>query len=324
MTSSETPMVAADYNRMEIYDTIIVGFGPAGFTAALYAGRFAMKTLVIGLEFGGYAAKAGIIHNYPGVKNADGYELAKTMKEQAEDAGAVFYDGEVVRVEKKDDSFIVGTRDSKNFYAKTLILATGSERRKMGLPREKEFENKGIHYCVTCDGPVYVGKEVAVVGGGNAGVSAVLLASEYAKKIYLLVAGNRLTAEPINVEKILKMPDKVEVLYGTEVQEFLGEGKLSGVKLSKEFNGIKELKIDGLFVEIGSLPANKLAKDLSIELNSFGYAHSDFYMKTNILGAYVAGDLCDVFGNFKQNITAAASGAIAANSAYHYLKGQNK
>lgn len=305
---------------MEIYDTIIVGFGPAGFTAALYAGRFAMKTLVIGLEFGGYTAKAGTIYNYPGVKNADGYELAKTMKEQAEDAGASFYDGEVVKVEKKDDKFVVHTKDSKTFYARTVILATGSERRKMGLPREKELENKGVHSCVTCDGPVYVGKDIAIVGGGNAGVSAALLASLYAKKIYLLAKGKTLTAESINVEKIKNMADKIEILYETEVIKILGESKLSAVLLNREFNGSKELKVDGLFVEIGSLPANKLAKDLSIELNVQGYVHADVSMETNIPGAYVAGDLCDVFGSFKQNITAAASGAIAANSAHHYLQ----
>ncbi|HBM45717.1 MAG: Thioredoxin reductase (NADPH) [Parcubacteria group bacterium GW2011_GWF2_38_76] len=309
---------------MEIYDTTIIGFGPAGFTAALYAGRFEMKTMVIGLEFGGYTAKAGIIHNYPGVKKADGYELAKTMKEQAEEAGAKFYDGEVVEIEKKDNNFILKTKDSKTFYSKTVILATGSERRKMGLPREKELENKGIHYCVTCDGPVYVGKDIAVVGGGNAGVSAVLLASEYARKIYLLAAGEALTAEPLNVDRVKGMKEKVEILYKTQVKEFLGKERLTGLLLSREFNGSDELKIDGLFVEIGSLPANKLAKDLGIELNDRGYVKSDTSMKTNISGAFVAGDLCDVFGSFKQNITAAASGALAANSSYYYLRDLNK
>jgi thioredoxin reductase (NADPH) len=309
---------------MEKYDTIIVGFGPAGFTAALYAGRFNLKTLVIGLEFGGYVAKAGIIHNYPGVKNADGYELSKTMKEQAEEAGAVFLDGEVVSAEQKGDSFEVYLKDGQKFLSKTVILATGSKRRRLELAKEKELENKGIHYCVTCDGPVYVGKEIAVVGGGNAGVSAVLLASEYAKKIYLIVMGKELTAEPLNVEKIKKMSDKVEIIYETEIKEILGESKLSGLMINSKTKGLRELKIEGLFVEIGSLPANKLAKDMGIELNDYGYVRSDTSMKTNVAGVYVAGDLCDVFGYFKQNITAAASGALAANSAYSYLKALNK
>lgn len=309
---------------MEKYDTIIVGFGPAGFTAALYAGRFAMKTLVIGLEFGGYAAKAGIIHNYPGVKNADGYELSKTMKEQAEEAGAVFLDGEVVSIKKEGDLFVVETKDEKFFNSKTIILATGSERRKLGLSREKELENKGVHYCVTCDGPIYVGKDIAVVGGGNAGVSAVLLASEYAKKIYLLVMGKELTAEPLNVEKIKNMREKVEVLYETEIKGLLGENKLSGLSIVEKSGAVKELKVDALFVEIGSLPANKLAQSLGLELNQQGYVHSDTTMKTNVTGVYVAGDLCDVFGYFKQNITAAASGALAASSAYSYLRALNK
>lgn len=303
-----------------VYDTIIVGFGPAGFTSALYAGRFAMKTLVIGKEFGGYAAKAGTIHNYPGVKNADGYELAKTMKDQAEEFGAEFLDGEVVSIERDGDFFVVKTKDSIAHKSKTIILATGSERRKMGLPRENEFENKGIHYCVTCDGPVYVGKDIAVVGGGNAGASAALLASEYANKIYLLVKGKEMTAESISVEKIKNLKNKIEILYETEIKELLGVDKLSGVLLNKEHSGSKELKIDGLFVEIGSLPASKLAKEIGVNLNEYGYVHSDFSMTTNIPGVFVAGDLCDVFGSFKQNITAAASGALAANSAYYYLK----
>jgi len=194
----------------------------------------------------------------------------------------------------------------------------------MGLPRESELENRGIHYCVTCDGPIYVGKDIAVVGGGNAGVSAALLASEYAKKVYLIVKGDSLTAEPISTEKIKIMRDKIEILYKTEIKEFLGADSLSGVVLNKDFNGSNKLKIDGLFVEIGSLPVNKLAKDIGVFLDDHGYARTDFSMKTNIAGAYVAGDLCNAFGSFKQNITAAASGAVAANSAYYYLRSLNK
>lgn len=309
---------------METYDTIIVGFGPAGFTAALYAGRFSLKTLNIGLDFGGYAAKAGIIDNYPGVKNANGYELTKTMKEQGEEAGAVFIDGEVTKISKADEGFLVEVKDGSKFQARTVIIATGSVRRKMGIEREDELENKGVHYCVTCDGPVYAGKDLAIVGGGNAAVSAALLAAEYAKKIYLLVRGSSLTAEPINVERINNMKDKIEVLYETEIKELKGEKTLSGISLSKEYNGSNVLSIDGLFVEIGSLPANKLAKDLGVQLNNYGYVSSDTSMKTNVSGVYVAGDLCDVFGHFKQNITAAASGALAANSVYHYLRGNKQ
>lgn len=304
--------------KTDTYDLIILGAGPAGLSAAIYAGRFKMKTLVIGQDFGGEVSRIGKIWNYPGIKGVDGYDLMKTMKEQASENGVMFSDEEIIRIERDGDILKIFT-EKEEIHSSSIILATGLERRKLGLLKEKELTGKGVHYCVTCDGPVYVGKTIAMVGGGDAAAKGAILASEYAKKVYLIVRGKELKSEPISLENIKKLGDKVETLYETEIKEIVGKEKLEKVILDRAGKK-EELSVDGLFVEIGSTPNNLFTKSLGISLDEKGYVVSDSLMATNVPGIFVAGDLAGLFGHFKQIITSAATGAIAANSVYQYLK----
>lgn len=301
------------------YDLIIIGSGAAGLGAALYSGRYRMKTLVIGKEFGGETAKAGTIENYPGIQAIDGYELMGAMKQQAKNLGVEVVDAEATEVKRQEHCFEVCSNKT-TYQTHAIIFAIGAERRRLGLPKEKELTGRGVHYCVTCDGPVYNGKTIAMVGGGDASVKGAVLAAEYVSKLFLIVRGKEVTAEPINLERMKKLGDKIEVILETEVREIIGGKKLEKVILSPAFKGSNELVVDGLFVEIGAIPNVELAKSLGVELDDHGYVKTDAMMQTNIDGVFAAGDAVNHFGSFKQDITAAAMGAVAATSAYNDRK----
>lgn len=302
------------------YDFIIVGTGAAGLSAALYAGRYQMKAIAFGDDFGGYTSIAGIIENYPGNKAVDGFELMQIMKEQALDAGAEVKDEKVLSVENRDGRFFITTDKGGSYSAPTILFGTGSKRRQLGLANENELTSKGVHYCATCDAPMYGGKTIAVAGGGDGAVKGALLAAEYAKKIYILVRGETMRAEPVNIEHLKKFGDKVEILTSIGVTEITGKEKLEKIKVSRPINGSDELVIDGLFIEIGATPRTELTKPLGVELDDYGFIKTNPKMETNIPGAYAAGDIADLFGAFKQDITAAAMGSVAATSAYQYIK----
>ena len=302
-----------------MYDLVIVGSGAAGLSAALYAKRYNMNTLVFEGEFGGETATAGKIENYPGLMSIDGYDLMKAMKEQGKVLGVQFLEERVQKVERQGKYFLV-TGEQETFQAKTVILAIGSQRRHLGLPKEKELTGRGVHYCVTCDGPVFGDKIVAMVGGGDSSVKGVNFLGEYAKKIYFIVRGKEVVAEPINLDQMKKLGDKVEVLLETEVKELIGDIMLEKIVLSKAYKGFAELALDGMFIEIGFDPDQTFAKQLGLELDEAGYTKADNMMSTNIPGVFAAGDSTNHFGRFKQDITAAALGAVAATSAYEYNK----
>ena len=299
------------------YDLIIIGSGAAGLSAALYARRYKMETLVIQGEFGGETATAGIIENYPGILSIDGFELMQSMQKQAKDIGAVFEKGKAEKISSDGNCFTVKVGD-KEFEGNTVILAIGSERRHLNLPNEKELTGKGVHYCVTCDGPVYNGKTVAMIGGGDSSVKGVNFLAEYAEKIYLIVRGKEVLAEPVNLERMKKLGDKVEVLLETEIEKIVGEKFLDKLILSKEYQGSKDLKVDGMFVEVGFDPDKTFAEQLGIKLDEKGYMKVDNLMHTDVPGVFAAGDATNHFGRFKQDITASALGAVAATSAYEY------
>ena len=300
-----------------MYDLIIIGTGAAGLSAAVYAGRYKLKTLVIGKEFGGETSTAWTISNYPGITEIDGYDLVTHMKEQAIKNGSEVIDGDVDKIVKQGHCISVHAGETE-YQCKTLIFAQGTERRKLGLPNEKELVGKGIHYCVTCDGPLYTGKTIAIIGGGDASVKGANLAGVYSKKIYLITREKELHAEPVNYDQMKKLGDKVEVIYDSAVNEIVA--KQSGIGLEKivlETNGkTGDLMIDGLFVEIGALPNVALAQSVGVELDERGYIKVDNFMQTNIDGVFAAGDTTNHFGPFKQVITAAAMGAMAATSAF--------
>ncbi|MBI2573881.1 MAG: FAD-dependent oxidoreductase [Candidatus Wildermuthbacteria bacterium] len=308
---------------METYDVVIIGSGAAGLSAALYAGRAKMRALVIAGDFGGETTSAWTIENYPGILSIDGYELMRTMKKQAENAGVEMKESHVTALEKEGREFLVKTKEGNTLAAHSVILAVGAARRKLNLPREKELTGKGVHYCWTCDGPLYGGKTVAMVGGGDSSVKGVNFLAEYADKIYLISREKELRAEPVNLERMQKLGSKVDVLAETEIREFIGKEKLEKLALSKPFNGSGELAVDGLFIEIGFEPNKTLSLQLGVDFDEEGYIKVDNAMRTSVPGVFAAGDATNHFGDFKQDITAAALGAVAATSAYEYVKTMN-
>lgn len=301
------------------HDLIIIGSGAAGLGAAIYSGRYRLKVLVIGQEFGGETARAGTIENYPGIQSIDGYDLMEAMKTQAKSLGIEILDEEVTEIRRQAHCFEVGAKKT-TYQAHAVLFAIGAQRRRLGLINEKELTGKGVHYCVTCDGPVYTGKTIAMVGGGDASVKGAVLAAEYANKVFLVVRGKEVSAEPINLERLKNLGEKIEILLETEVKEIIGKEKLEKLILSRQFMGSDELIVDGLFVEIGAVPNVELAKSLGVKLDERGYIKVDSLMQTNIDGVFAAGDVVNHFGTFKQDVTAAAMGAVAATSAYNDRK----
>ncbi|MDP3993245.1 MAG: FAD-dependent oxidoreductase, partial [bacterium] len=259
-------------------DVIVIGSGMAGLSAALYTARYELSTVVIGAELGGATSTAWTIENYPGFKAIDGYDLMMKLKEQVEALGAKVVADKIEKITKSDKGFKLTGESGEEFLAKSVIFAHGAARRKLRLPKEDDFsQGKGVHYCTTCDGPLYKGKTIAIVGSGDAAVKGALLALQYADKIYMIVRGEVLHPEPINAERLKPyLETKVEVLPISEVKEILGDSRLTGVKLS---NG-QELKLDGLFVEIGAVPEMELVESLGVKLDPRGYVAVDNMMET--------------------------------------------
>lgn len=307
----------------QLYDFAIIGGGAAGLSAGIYAARYMMKTVVVrGKDPGGETAIAATVENYPGFKSIDGYELIQKMEDHAKSTGVELRDGEVIDVLRQKHCFDLLTDDGAHLTARTICFALGATHRRMGLPKEKELTGKGISYCTTCDAPLYKGKEIVIVGGGDSSVKGANLAGQYVAKIYFIARGDKIIAEPVNwnrFEQNLLKTGKAEVLYSTEVKEILGTEKFEGVRLSKPYKGSDTLKVGGLFVQIGALPNNEMAKKLGVALDEKGYIHVDKFMKTNVDGVFAAGDITDGAGSFRQDIIAAAQGAMAATSAFQDL-----
>lgn len=293
------------------YDLIIIGAGPAGLTAAIYAARYKLKTIVFGKEMESQASHAYIIENYPGFKVISGPELIKKIKKQVNNLGVKIQEEEIIDIEKQKKDFVVST-DNKKYKSKAIILALGTESRKLNLPNEDRFVGKGISYCTICDAPLFKNKVVAVIGGSDAAAMSALLLAEYAKKVYVIYRGKQLRAEPLRIEQ-LKKNKKIEIIYNANVKEIKGKEFVESIALNK-----KELKVNGIFVEIGNVPPTYLAKRLVINTDKEGYILTNNKMQTNIPGIFAAGDI--IAKPLRQIITAANDGAIAAFSAYSYLK----
>jgi thioredoxin reductase (NADPH) len=299
-------------------DVLIIGSGMAGLSAAVYAARYNLKTLVIGHEFGGATSTAWTIENYPGYVAIDGYDLMMKVKEQAEKIGAEVVTDKVLSIKKSGDFFVAQTEENREITTKTIVLGCGAARKLLNLPREEEFaKGKGVHYCTTCDGPLYKEKVVAVVGAGDSAVKGINLAIQYAQKIHWLIRSDTIKAEPFNYEKIKKyFGDKIILHYNTQIKELQGDKRLESLRLSTD----EDLAVDGLFVEIGSQPEVELAHHVGVELDELGFIKVNAMMETNVPGIYAAGDVTNFFGHFKQDITAAAMGSVAATSAFKHIQ----
>lgn len=302
-----------------VYDVIIIGAGSAGYAAGIYATRFGLRTLLIGKEPGGQTNEAYEVDNYPGFLNISGIDLMTKFKEHAEKLGAELVVSEAIDVGKKGENFVVKTKD-KEHEGKAVILATGSKKRKLGLPKEEEMTGKGVAYCATCDAMFFNDKIVGVTGGGNSAVKSALLLAEYAKKVYIIYrkAKEDMRAMPYWVKKA-EENDKIEMIFRSVPKEIKGKEKLESVVFEKDGKDL-EIKMDGLFVEIGTDPENSLAKKLGVSLDEQGKIKVEKDMSTNVEGVFAAGDITNGSNGMEQIVTSCAEGSIAAESAYNYVK----
>jgi len=300
-------------------DVIIIGSGPAGLTASIYASRYKLSNLVIGGLLGGTITYAHRVDNFPGVAGISGFELSQKMAAQVKSLGVEILGENVTSIVKDGDTFKVVTESEKEFFSKTIILTTGTKRRKLNIPGEEQYLGKGVSYCTTCDAPFFKDKIVVLIGGSNAACSGAIHLAEFAKKIYLIYRKSALRAEPVWVEEIKNNP-KIEVIYETNLIEIIGGTNVEKVILDKPLNGQSELVVQGVFVEIGGVPSSLLADQLKIEKDQEGYIKVSPEMETNIKGVFAAGDVTDRSLVLSQAITACAQGAIAANSAFEQLK----
>lgn len=306
--------------KEEIYDTVIVGAGPAGAAAAVYAARKKLKTLLIAEEFGGQSAISASIENWIGEEALAGVDLAAKLEThvRAQEGIEVRQAEKVVRVtETAQCRFAVTTEQGATFETKTLIVASGARRRRLNVPGESTFAGRGVAFCSTCDALFFRDLDVAVVGSGNAALETVVDLQAYAKRIYLLVRGDRLKGDPITQERVTTAP-QVSIMERVEVQEILGEQAVTGLRYKDNRTGeVKALALDGVFVEIGSTPNSDFIRDL-VETNEAGEVITDpRSAATSRPGVFAAGDV--TMDPFKQNNIAAGDGVRAALSAYNYL-----
>ena len=301
-----------------LYDTVVIGGGAAGYTAALYAVRAGLDTLVIEkMSAGGQMILTGDIENYPGFSDGiDGFELAMKMQAGAERFGTETKYGEVKSVKLDGDVKEIVTSGG-TYFARTVIIATGAHARELGVPDERELTGRGVHYCAHCDGRFYKDKTTVVVGGGNSAVSAALYLARFAKKVTLLNRSDALKATKIYHEPLMNTPN-IEVRFNTVLDEFVVDGKLVGAKVKDKSGAVSEIPCDGVFVEIGRVPVTDLFRG-QLELDRNGYIVAGESCETNVPGVFVAGDVRAK--RLRQIVTAASDGAVAAHYAQEYLLG---
>ncbi len=296
-----------------MYDLIIIGAGPAGITASVYAARKKINFLVITKDIGGQAAWSGDIENYTGYQFITGPELASKFEEHMRKYSMSLKEGEeVIEVRKSEDKISVKT--DKNLYeSRTVIIASGKRSRELAVPGEKEFKNKGLTYCATCDGPLFAEKDVAVIGGGNSALDATLQLMKIARHVFLINIVSHLTGDPVMIEKVEESA-AVSIMNNTRVLEISGDKMVSGIKVKSD-NKEQILSVQGVFVEIGLIPNSHFVPDAA--KNSIGEIRVDCYNHTNIPGIFAAGDVTDV--PEKQIIIAAGEGSKASLAAFRYL-----
>ncbi|MDD5073280.1 MAG: FAD-dependent oxidoreductase [Candidatus Omnitrophica bacterium] len=298
---------------MSVYDLIIIGAGPAGITAAVYAARKKMSILVISPDIGGQAAWSGDIENYTGYQFISGPDLASKFEEHMRKYNIALKEGEMaIDLKKLVDTSLVKT-DKGEYRAKAVIVASGKKSRELRVPGEKEFKNRGLTYCATCDGPLFSGKDVAIIGGGNSALDAALQMVKIAKKIYVINNTPRLGGDPVMREKVEKDPI-VTVFNESRVTAVLGDKFVNAVKIAVSGEE-RTVSVQGIFVEIGLIPNTDFAKDLA--KNEVGEIKVNSRNETNIQGIFAAGDVTDV--PEKQIIIAAGEGSKACLSAFRYL-----
>ena len=302
------------------YPLVIIGAGPAGLTASIYASRYKIKNLVIGESLGGLAFEAHKICNFPTEQEISGMELISKMQKHVESLGSLILMDKIIAIDENfDNEFKIITQNGKKILAQTILLATGTEHRKMNLPDEDKFIGHGVSYCATCDAMFYRNKIVAVIGGSDSANTASLYLAKIAKKVYQIYRRDKLRGETLWIEQILKS-SKIEVIYNTQIKSLKGSKKLEKIILDQPYQNKQELAIDGLFIEIGALPQKYLVNSLNLETNDNGYIKVGGDQKTNQIGIWSAGDITTASNNFHQIITACSEGAVAVESIFKFLQ----
>ncbi len=310
----------AEKTQESEYDVLIVGGGPAGFTAGIYVARAMYKAIIFEKEApGGQVAVSDIVDNYPGFIEIKGSELSLKMLEHVQKFGVPIEYSEVVELSKQDEIFLARTSDGRIFKGKAVVLATGATPKKLGVKGEKEFYGRGVSYCAVCDGAFFKDKVVAVVGGGDSAFTEGLYLSNIVKKLYLIHRRQGFRAQPIYVER-LRSKDNVEFVLDTVVKEIRGNGKVEELLL---YNKVKDeeftLKVDGIFIYIGMKPNNELLKNFpQIRYDEQGFVIASEDTSTDVEGLFVAGDLRSK--SLRQITTAVADGAYAGTKAVEYIE----
>ncbi len=303
-----------------MYDFIVIGGGCSGLSAGMYGTRLGLKTSVFAELPGGLITTTHLVENWPGIISTTGPDLAMALYTHAEASGAEIKNEIVSKIEKLPDldgfpQFKVVTSTGE-YVSKTILIATGTKHKHLGVPGEKEFENKGVSYCALCDGAFFKNKVVAVVGGGDSAAKEALFLSEHASKVYIVVRRDVLRAEPINGQRV-QQNNKIEVLFNTEVEQIFGSKSMEKVKFKAgkgKLSG-QELEMQGIFMAIGQNPQTELAKALGVALNAKNEIIINRKTETNVRGVFAAGDCCDT--EFKQAITGSAEAVTASYYAFH-------
>lgn len=300
------------------YDVIIIGSGPAGLSAGIYAARGGLKTVVLERAIiGGQITSAHQVENYPGFpESIEGFELTERMRQQAERFQAQFLDEEVTAIGMEGLCKIVETREN-TYRTKALIVCTGAYPRRLNVPGEERFTGRGVSYCATCDGALYRDKVVAVIGGGDSAVEEGIYLTHFARKVYIIHRRDELRAQKILQERAFQNP-KIEFIWNSVVQEIYGTDKIEKLEIfNRQTRKISYLPVDGVFIYVGILPNNKLLES-RINLDEAGFVYTDEFMHTNIPGVYAAGDIRHKI--LRQVVTATSDGAIAAFSAEKWIR----
>ncbi len=301
-----------------MHDLLIIGAGPAGLSASVYASRYGVKNKIIGEIPGGLTTETHEIGNWLGDIAITGADFAQKAAEHAKSFGTEIMNVKVEEIKKEGDKIIIKTSEGRE-EAKAIIVATGTKHRHLNIPGEKEFLGRGVSYCATCDGFFYRGKTVAVVGGNNSAAAAAVHLGNIAEKVYIVYRRENVRAEQYWLDAIERNP-KIEIINNTNVLEIKGEFKVETLVFDNEYKGVKEFSVDGLFVEIGLDPNTEVINGLDVELDERGYINVGVDGRTSVEGVWAAGDITNGSNNFAQIITAASEGAIAAEDISTFLQ----
>jgi thioredoxin reductase (NADPH) len=302
-------------NILEKHDLIIVGAGPAGLTASIYAGRAGLNTLLIDKGIcGGLGLEVPSMENFPGFEMISGLTLIKKMKKQAERHCKIYENQEVLNITKVENGFEVESIKDK-YFSKAIILAMGTKHRKLDVPGENEFIGRGVSYCATCDGPLFAQKEIIIVGGGNSAIQEGIFLSNIGAKVTIIHRRGQLRGENYLQQRIKDVGMKT--ILNSEIVEIKGENFVESVIIKNDKGELNEIKTDGVFISIGLIPINDLAIGLNLKLDEEKHISTDKQQRTNIPFVYSAGDITN---GLKQWVVACSEGAIASTSAYSDLE----